>query len=371
MLRSTTHKPYWFEHFTIERSLAYCINYRVWYTISMKFICKTILKIFVYMLVLIIPVTLLVTCFTLVKANIPLWNIGIRNILRHSMHFLLPSIFISYLIATPVVVSLVDKMKVQSLLLLHIPAIIAGGILGGLLFFAQIEKMPILVKKDVLHIGVNTFFRRDVFNEIEDRVVYIHPYTKDLNQLYLYNKKDGRLFAINGVSIGRRGKNYLSVDEKNRLVRIAARDNPHVGEVSIPFSSFKTGDGTLSLSIVSSYSNQIVKVYRQFRSAVSGLEQQDRLILAGALFLSVLLISIPLSYGFNDRGWTFSGAAGVFLVLAALPYFYGFILKILNRISPEPSFMGRYSYLVPALVFCVIGFILDILVKTGGRTRRV
>jgi len=366
-----THKACWFEHFTIEHSLACCINYRVWYTISMKFIGKTILKIFVYILVLIIPVTLLVTCFTLVTASIPLWNIGIRNILRHSMHFLLPSIFISYLIATPVVVSLVDKMKVRSLLLLHIPPIIAGGILGGLLFIAQTEEMPIFIKKDVLHIGVNTFFRREVFNEIGDRVVYIHPYTKDLNQLYLYNKKDGHLFAINRVNIGRRGQNYLSVDEKNRMVHIVARNNPQVGEVEIPFSSFKTGDGTLSLNIASSYRNQIVKVYRQFRSAVSGLKQRDGLILAGALFLSVLLISIPLSYGFNDRGWTFSGAAGVFLVLAALPYFYGFVLKILYRISPEHAYMGRYSYLVPALVFCIIGFILDILVKMGGRTRRV
>ncbi len=340
----------------------------------MKFLGKTVLKIFVYIIVLIIPVTLLVTCFALVNGSIPLWNIGIRNILRYAAKNLLPSIFISYLIATMVVVSLVDKMKVRSLLLLHIPAVIAGGILGGLLYVAQTEEMPISFRKgslQTLQIGVNTFFRRDLFNEMEDRVVYIHPYAKNLNQLYLYNKKDGQLLFINRLYIGRRGKNYISVDDKNRFVRIVAQDNPQVGEISIPFSSLNTGNGALSLKIVSSYRKQIVKVYRQLRSAVSGLEQRDGIILAGALFLSVLLISIPLSYGFNDRGWSFSGITGVFLILVTLPYFYGFVLKILNVVSPKPSFMGRFSYLFPALVFCAIGIIVDILVKTGGRTRRV
>jgi len=330
----------------------------------MKFLGKTILKIFIYIIVLIIPVTLIVTCFALVNSSIPLWNIGIRNIIRYSVHLLLPSIFISYLIATLVVVSLIDKMKVRSLVLLHIPAIIAGGLLSGFLYFAQTEKMPIFLKKDTLQIGVNTFLRRDVFNEIEDRI-------KDLNYFFMYNKKDGHLFYINNLYIRKRGKNFIYVDEKARSVRIVARDNPQIGQVSIPFSSFKTGNELLSQKIVSAYRNQIVKVYGHFRNAVSDLERQHRNILAGALFLSVLLISIPLSYGFNDRGWGFSGATGVFLILAALPYFYGFVFKILNKISPGPSFMGKYSYLFPAMVFCIIGLILDIVVKTGGRTRRV
>ncbi len=337
----------------------------------MKFLGKTILKIFAYTIVLIIPVTLFITCFALVNSSIPLWNIGIRNIIRYSSHLLLPSIFISYLIATLVVVSLIDKMKIRSLVLLHIPAIIAGGILSSFLYFAQTEKMPVFLKNEDLQIGVNTFLRRDVFNEIEDRVVYIHPYIKNLNHIYLYNKKDGRFFYINSLYVGKRGKNYIWIDEKARTVRIVAGDNPQIGEISIPFSSFKTGNGLLSLKIVYAYRNQIVKVYGFFRNAVSGLERQHGIILAGALFLSVLLISIPLSYGFNDRGWGFSGAAGVFLVIAALPYFYGFVFKILKKISPGPSFMGKYSYLFPALVFCIIGLILDILVKAGGRTRRV
>jgi len=192
----------------------------------MKFLGKTILKIFIYIIVLIIPVTLIVTCFALVNSSIPLWNIGIRNIIRYSVHLLLPSIFISYLIATLVVVSLIDKMKMRSLVLLHIPAIIAGGLLSGFLYFVQTEKMPIFLKNYTLQIGVNTFLRRDVFNEIEDRVMYIHPYIKDLNYFYMYNKKDGHLFYINNLYIRKRGKNFIYVDEKARSVRIVARDNP-------------------------------------------------------------------------------------------------------------------------------------------------
>jgi hypothetical protein len=81
------------------------------------------------------------------------------------------------------------------------------------------------------------------------------------------------------------------------------------------------------------------------------------------------MISIPLSYGMNDKGWAFSGITGVFFILAILPFFYNYAFLLLGRFESRISIMGRYSYLFPSTVFGVCGILLDLIVKARGRAK--
>ena len=103
----------------------------------MKFLAKSVLNIIIFMLFLIIPVALFVTFFTLRNLNLPLWDIGIVNVLIQARKYLLPSIVINYLLATLLVVARVDKMRVKSIFMLHVPAVVVACIIGAGLFLLQ------------------------------------------------------------------------------------------------------------------------------------------------------------------------------------------------------------------------------------------
>ena len=128
----------------------------------MKFLAKSILHIIIFMLILIIPVTLFVTFFTLRIINLPLWNIGIANVLIQARKFVAPSLVISYLLATLLVVARVDKMRVKSIFMLHIPAVVVACIIGGGLFMLQERQMmtqlPGPVERD-MDLAPHRFFR--------------------------------------------------------------------------------------------------------------------------------------------------------------------------------------------------------------------
>jgi len=108
----------------------------------MKFLVKSVINTFIFMAILIIPVTLFITFFALSNIDLPLWNIGVRNILMHAGSLLIPALVLSYLIATLLVVALVDKIRVKSIILLHVPSIILALVIGAGLYTSRGEQVP-------------------------------------------------------------------------------------------------------------------------------------------------------------------------------------------------------------------------------------
>jgi hypothetical protein len=333
----------------------------------MKFLVKSIINIFIFLIILFIPVTLFVTFMALGNSELPLWNIGIRNVLSSAREYLIPSIFISYLIATLIVVARVDKMKVKSLFLLHIPPIIAACIIGFGLLSLREKKGAFELPKKSVQVGPLMFLKRDVFAPAGTRQVLLKWETQGQHALYYYDTRNNSLSIVNNVYSGKKGKNQLYVDDRVRTVVIRSRNLPG-GVVSIPYSDFPHRENTTDLPIFRTYKKQIREIYGWLRKK-GFMQPPHSYVLFGALLLTFLMISVPLVYAMNDTGWGFSGIIGIFLVLALLPFFYNFMIKIINRSISLMSFMGGYAYLFPAIVFGICGLLLDLIVKSRRRVR--
>jgi hypothetical protein len=335
----------------------------------MKFLVKTTLKILFSVILLIIPVTLIITFFALGKANIPLRNIGIRNVIQFSRNYFLPSLFLSYLIATLLVISLIDKMKVKSLILLHIPAIIVGCIFAAGIYYIRLMTVSSPQIKGELRLGYRTFFKEGVFIETKGRKLYIENGENDRRNLYLYDEKNNALSVVRNITTRRDGKNQLIIDSQNRNVSIVSKTDLPGGQVRISFGDFQRGKNINDSRLLTLYGRQIGSIQRIILNRLKPLGLMDRYLLLGSLFLSVLMISIPLVYGLNDRGWGFSGLIGVFFILAILPFWYGFVFRLIVRFRPRLLVLGKYEYAFPSLVFVLCGILIDIIVKKREKRR--
>ncbi len=335
----------------------------------MKFLVKTTLKILLYVIILIIPVTLIVTFFALGKANIPLWNIGIRNVMQFSRNYFLPSLFLSYLLATLLVISLIDKMKVKSLILLHFPAIIVGCIFAAGIYYTRLITVYSPQTKGELRLGYRTFFQENVFIETKERKLYLENAENDGRNLYLYDEKNNALSIVRNITTQRGGKNQLLIDTQNRNVSIISKTDLPGGQVLISFEDFPRGKNINDLRLLNLYGRQIGSIQRIILQHLKPLGSMDRYLLLGSLFLSVLMISIPLVYGLNDRGWGFSGIIGAFFILAILPFWYGFVFRIIARFEPRLLMLGKYEYTFPSLIFVLCGILIDIIVKTREKRK--
>ena len=167
----------------------------------MKFIFKTIFKILVLFIILIIPVGLFITFFALNQKQIPVWNIGIRNIVLFSKNYALPIITISYFIATLLTVSLIDKMKVRSIFLLHIPAVLIGVVIIGVFFLIQSNNYPLSLIEKRMYLGYRTFFKENVFNDLRERSVLLMRTDQNQFTVYLYDKVNNSLIIMNNMRV--------------------------------------------------------------------------------------------------------------------------------------------------------------------------
>jgi hypothetical protein len=335
----------------------------------MKFLVKTTIRILFYVVLLIIPVTLIVTFFALGRAHIPLWNVGIRNVVQYSRNFFLPSLFLSYLIATLLVISLIDKMKVKSLILLHISAIIVGCIFAAGIYYTRLITVSSPQTKGELRLGYRNFFKEGVFIETKGRKLFIESGENDRRNLYLYDVKNNALSVVRDISTRREGKNQLLVDTLNRNISIRSKTDLPGGQAQISFGDFQRGKNINDSYLLTLYGTRIGLIQRIILSRLNPLGLLDRYLLLGSLFLSVLMISIPLVYGLNDRGWGFSGIIGVFFILAILPFWYGFVFRLIERFRPRVLLLGKYEYAFPSLIFVLCGILIDIIVKTREKRR--
>ena len=131
----------------------------------MKFILKTALKILVLSIILIIPVGLIITCLSITQRGIPVGNLGVRNIFLYAQNYSLLIFFISYLMSSLLVTSLIDKLKVKSVIALHIPALIVGTVFAGGIYFTRYRHYPLPLGENTLKLDHKTFLREGVFNE--------------------------------------------------------------------------------------------------------------------------------------------------------------------------------------------------------------
>ncbi|MFW6137592.1 MAG: hypothetical protein ACOC7U_00315 [Spirochaetota bacterium] len=336
----------------------------------MRFVFRSIIKIIVFFLIVLIPVALFITIFSLNQREIPLWNIGIRNIFIQAQNYTLHTVVISYLISVLLYVSLVDKIKVKSIVMLHIPPILAGALLMGGGYFLHQPQGPFKIKKD-MRIGYLTFLKEKTFNTAGNRLVYLVPEAKDNPYtVCLYERPENKLHIIEHLHITETGNNYLQVDKAKKLIAITYTKHGQKNHVNIPFEALHTSDDITTNPLLLMYRNLLTQLTSTLKQKLGGLGISRMFVFASSMLLSVLLVSIPLTYLLNDGGWRFSGLAGMVLVLAALPLFYSVVFKLLGNIRLDTSFLGEYYYLFAPVVFSCIGVCISIAVKTKRKSYR-
>lgn len=335
----------------------------------MKFFLKSTLRTFGLLCLLFVPLLVLISLFALSREVVPLFNIGVRNFFRFTMGYLTPALVVSYLLATLLVVATVDKMQVKSILVLHLPALAVGILVGGFLYFSHAGQstrveLPFSLEQRPLRLGPNSFIERGVFLNVTgtdaknlEKLMYLD---REGRVLYLYDRQSGRMMSVRDVRFSRNEPGGLYVDRgSGHVVVVPGRSRP----VRIPFGSFTKDHRLLSNPLLNGYLKQAGKISAYVRSWTGRLNPTGSLIFAGALLLSLLMIAIPLTYGFNDKGWGFAGLAGAFLVLGVLPLFCSFSLDLIERFQLTRFFPDTYSYLLPPAFFAGCGFLLDILVS--------
>jgi hypothetical protein len=335
-----------------------------------KFILKTALKILVLSIILVIPVGLLITSLSLNQRNIPILNLGIRNILQYAQNYSLLIFFISYLFASLLVTALIDKLKVKSIIALHLPAFIVGAVFAGGIYLTRHWHYPLSPGTKTVQLDHRTFIREGVFNEIPEKAIMLTRSSDNNLTLYLYDKTSDDLSITRNLKTGSSGKNTIFIDESKRVVTLRYRKNKGSDSLEIPFRVFAVENKLFDNPLINRYLLQIRNVSTSLRSYIGSLSQTEKYIFAGALFISVLMILIPLTYALNDRGWGFAGLVGIIIIIAITPFFYGAIINMFRKVSVNLSFLRQFSYLSIPLILCVIGIFLDILVKIIGRRKK-
>jgi hypothetical protein len=329
----------------------------------MKFLARTTLKIILYMILFIVPITLGVALFSLVDKGTPLFNIGVRNVLGEARGLFVPSLFICYLFSTLLVVSLIDKMRVKSLFALHIPPILVGVIIGAVFALMQREEVPLPVSRGGTRVGYATILKRNALVDTEKYTFYLGT-EGDTNALYVYSKEDASLAVDESVRFDRE----IRLDREGRRVVLQPGGGSR-RSYSIPFRELVSYEGVLTHGLIRSYAEKLRQVYAKLRARWSALDRRRAGILLGMLLLSILMVTIPLSYWLNDHGWGFSGVVGIFLILGLFPYVVSPILEGINRLSRDPRLLGGYTYLLPAGVFIFLAIVLDVIVSRKGSVR--
>lgn len=333
----------------------------------MKFIIRTTLRIIFLTLLFTVPIGLFITVLMLAGRDVPLWNIGIRNILIVSKNLLVPIVLASYLFSTLFALALVDRMKMRSIILLHVPPLVAGAVIAAVLAFSGL--IDIIDTSGAIDrntaVGYRTFLKRDVFNRVDGSMIRMSQDVPARSSLLLYEKDSNTLIPMNNISLSK----SVKIDRAKRLLLISYEGKTIRYSKGFPFSDFVKKSPLTSGRFVGFYTGHVRSLLRTVRSQYFNLTGRDRMLFGGFLFLSVLLFSISLTNVMNDRGWRLFGIVAVFFILFLLPLFYRAIFRITDTAGINPEFLGRYSFLFPAILAGGCGIIIDILAKIFGAGR--
>jgi hypothetical protein len=330
----------------------------------MKFIIRTTLRIVLLILLFIVPIGLFITVLSLTGRDIPIWNIGIRNLLTVSKNLLVPILFFCYLFSTLFTVALVDKMKIRSLVLLHIPPLLVGAVIGACLYLTGLLGTNWTKETDV-SVGYRSILREGVFNRADGSMIYFSSAVPEQSVILIYDRDGNILVPLKNISLGR----TLKIEAEQRLLVISHEGKAMRYSGTFPFRNFSRRNTITTGRFIRFYTGHVRSLLRIVRSQYESLRGRDRTLFGGSLLLSILLLSIPLAYAMNDRGWGLFGIIGVFLILFILPLIYRTVFGIVKTAGGVEGAFGRYSYLFPALLAGGCGIIIDIAVKVHGRRR--
>ena len=330
----------------------------------MKFIIRTTLRIIFLTLLFTVPIGLFITVLMLAGRDVPLWNIGIRNILIVSKNLLVPIVSASYLFSTLFAVALVDRMKMRSIILLHVPPLVAGAVIAAVLALTGLIDTSGAIDRNTA-VGYRTFLKEDVFNRADGSMIHVSKDVPGRSSLLLYEKDSNTLIPMNNISLSK----SVKIDRAKRLLLISYEGKTIRYSKGFPFSVFVKKSPLTSGRFVGFYTGHVRSLLRTVRSQYVNLTGRDRMLFGGFLFLSVLLFSISLTNAMNDRGWRLFGIVAVFFILFLLPLFYRAIFRIIDTAGTNPEFLGRYSFLFPAILAGGCGIIIDIVAKIFGTGR--
>jgi hypothetical protein len=160
--------------------------------------------------------------------------------------------------------------------------------------------------------------------------------------------------------------NTLSIQQDNNQVVFNYIQQKKPYTVKVPFNDFDTKNEILDNKMLLFYGKQLRRTSGYVQVLLGNLPTMDKYLFLGTLYLSLLMISIPLTYALNDGGWGFSGIIGVIFILVVLPFFYGVSLRTIQTFNVGTPFLARFSYLLPSIIFGFIGILIDIAVKVRG-----
>jgi len=330
----------------------------------MKFIIRTTLRILLLTLLFTVPIGLFITVLMLAGRDIPLWNIGIRNILIVSKNLIVPIVSASYLFSTLFAVALVDRMKIRSIVLLHVPTLVAGAVIAAVLTLTGLIDISGAIDRNTT-VGYRTFLKEDVFNRADGSMIRMSKDLPGRSSLLLYEKDSNALIPMNNISLSK----TVKIDRAKRLLLISYEGKTIRYSKGFPFSVFVKKSPLTSGRFLQFYTGHVQSLLRTVRSQYVDLAGGDRMLFGGFLFFSVLLFSISLATAMNDRGWRLFGIVAVFFILFFLPLFYRAIFRIIDTAGGNPEFLGRYSFLFPAILAGGCGIVIDIVAKIFGAGR--
>jgi hypothetical protein len=139
--------------------------------------------------------------------------------------------------------------------------------------------------------------------------------------------------------------------------------------ISLSYAGFVKQDALLSNRLLSAYARRLRDLYLRIETNTADLGYRQQTMLLGVLFLSVLLLSIPMAYGLNDRGWGFAGLAGILLIVVLVPVAYSLLLSAAERLRAGESMSGVYPLLFPAVAGTLLGIVLDVVIAVRGASR--
>lgn len=321
-------------------------------------------KILLRFAVLLTPIGLFVSFLLLGRRGIPAWNIGIRNVIALALGNAAPIAIVSYLAATLLTVALIDKTKVRSIFLVHIPPILAAVIILGGLYLIQNKRQPFPLVRGALTLGRKVFIKENVFTNLKEYSLFLKEKGKDPLTLFIYDRAKNDLGVIPGLRFERGKPNALYLDDRSETV-VIKRKGAEI--LSFPYREFGSKPAVTGSRLVRFYAKGAGAAAKILEAHGAKLRRRDRYLFSAALLLSVLMLSIPLTFAFNDAGWGFSGLTGAVLVLAALPYVYWGVFKAFQATGLRAYLTVGYGYLFPCAILCLLGVLIDLIIKIKAR----
>ena len=320
----------------------------------MKFILYLSKRILLLFIVLIIPTAIALVSYNIIKLGIQPYNVGFRSIFNLALNQLPVIIFTSYILAIIFSIVLIDKTKIKNLLLLHIPPIIITIIILSIFIAFNLKSRTekfFVTSNSKIQVGINTFFKRGVFNDFGNKIIYVNFHNRKLVS-FLYDRKTDYLTYIKRIK-----------HTSNGVLLYPGNKTSKTGPIKISYSDLHQNNYFFKGKLISRYSLRLEKFTKNIKELYYRLGKYDKLIFLSSFILSFIIFIVPLSFLINDGAWGITGLIGVALILAILPFLYNFIFTMELKYRSLFPFFGKYSYLVFPACFFVIGFLMDVFIK--------